>query len=228
MSQGAIFDFNGTMAFDAAIQERSWRTWARHNLGRDLSDDDFTYHLHGASIENCLEHMLGHWPSKEEVASAEAEREQLYRNLCLIHPNIYHLAPGLPEFLDALVERGVHVNIASSSPLENMMFHFEQLGLGRWFSFDEIAYNDRTFPSKPAPDIFLRAASRMGVPASSCIMFEDAPLGLESARRAGAKLVVAVASEYDAAFLSTCPGVSRVIADYLDMDALLAEFSTTR
>ena len=221
MTSGAIFDFNGTMILDGPFQEQAWRTWARDNLDLELSDEDFAYHLHGVSIGECLEFMLGHWPTQEETDAAEVEREQLYRDLCRADADGYHLVPGLPAFLDELVDRGYAINIATASPLSNMEFHFEQLGLDRWFSLEDIVYNDRSFPSKPAPDIFLRAAARMGVSAGECIVFEDSPSGLEAARRAGAGRIVAVASEYDAAFLAQRPGVGAVISDFNDAAALL-------
>ena len=214
MTSGAIFDFNGTMILDGPFQEQAWRTWARDNLDLELSDEDFAYHLHGVSIGECLEFMLGRWPTQAETDAAEVEREECYRNLCRIHSDECQLAKGLPEFLDELVNRGVRINMATASPLENMEFHFERLGLDRWFSLDRIVYNDRTFPSKPEPHIFLRAAERMGVSASACTVYEDSPSGLEAARRAGAGRIIAVASEYDAAFLAARPGVDAVICDY--------------
>lgn len=227
MTHGAIFDFNGTMILDGPYQEEAWRTWARNNLGLELSDEDFAYHLHGVSIGECLEFMLGRWPAPDETDAAELEREQLYRDLCRIHSDACQLAEGLPGFLDALADLGVRITIATASPLENMEFHFERLGLDRWFSLDTIVYNDRTFPSKPAPDIFVRAMDRIGVPAACCTVFEDAPLGLEAARRAGAGRVVAVTAEYDPEFLVGLPGVDRVIADYRDTEGLLATVLAT-
>lgn len=214
MQHGVIFDFNGTMLFDGPLQEKAWRTWAREHLDLELSDEDFAYHLHGVSIGECLEFMLGRWPTDAEIDAAEPVREQLYRDLCSEDVEGYHLAPGLEDYLDALLASSTPMNIATASPLENMVFHFEHLGLDRWFSLDRIVYNDRTFPSKPEPHIFLRAAERMGVPASACTVYEDSPSGLEAARRAGAGRIIAVASEYDAAFLAARPGVDAVICDY--------------
>ena len=224
MQRGAIFDFNGTMILDGPFQELAWRTWARDNLGLELTDEDFAYHLHGVSIGECLEFMLGRWPTQAETDAAELEREHLYREICRMHSDECQLAEGLPEFLDALVERGVRINMATASPLSNMEFHFERLDLDRWFSLDTIVYNDRTFPSKPEPDIFLRAMNRIGLPAERCTVFEDAPSGIEAARRSGAGLVVAVTAEYDADFLASLPGVGMVIPDYRDLAALLGRF----
>lgn len=220
MQRGAIFDFNGTMIYDGALHEIAWRTWARDNLGLALSDEDFAYRIHGVSIGEVLEFMMGRRPSPAETDAAEAEREQHYRDLCLEHADAYHLIPGLPEFLDELVARGIGINIATASPLVNMEFHFEHLGLARWFSLDTIVYNDRSFPSKPAPDIFERAMGRIGLTAADCTVFEDAPAGLEAARRAGAGHIVAVAAEFDPAFLADLPGVDRVIVDYRDAEGL--------
>ena len=64
----------------------------------------------------------------------EEEKESLYRALCLASPD-FALAPGLPEFLDALREREIPRNIATASALPNVRFFFEYLPLGRWFDF---------------------------------------------------------------------------------------------
>ena len=61
--------------------------------------------------------------------------------------------------------------------------------MDRWFDPRRIVYDDGTFSGKPAPDIYLRAAERIGLSPSRCIVAEDAPVGIEAARRAGMSVI---------------------------------------
>jgi beta-phosphoglucomutase-like phosphatase (HAD superfamily) len=75
---------------------------------------------------------------------------------------------------------------------------------------------DEGLPGKPEPAIFLEAARRLGVPAAECIVFEDAPLGIEAARRAGMR-AVAVCTTHGPGEL----GGSHVVAHVRDYEELM-------
>ena len=94
-------------------------------------------------------------------------------------------------------------------------FFREHFGLDRWFDPRRIVYDDGTFSGKPAPDIYLRAAERIGLSPSRCIVAEDARSGIEAARRAGAGMIVAVASTMDRGTVGRIEGVD-VVIDRLD------------
>ena len=87
--------------------------------------------------------------------------------------------------------------------------------MDRWFDPRRIVYDDGTFSGKPAPDIYLRAAERIGLSPSRCIVAEDARSGIEAARRAGAGMIVAVASTMDRGPVGRIEGVD-VVIDRLD------------
>ena len=74
---------------------------------------------------------------------------------------------------------------------------------------------DEGLPGKPQPAIFLEAARRIGVPAASCIVFEDAPFGIEAARRGGMR-AVAVCSSHSASELAG-PHVIAAVRDYNEL-----------
>ena len=92
--------------------------------------------------------------------------------------------------------------------------------MDRWFDPRRIVYDDGTFPGKPAPDIYLRAAERIGLSPSRCIVAEDARSGIEAARRAGAGIIVAVTSTTDRGTAGRIEGEDIVIDrfDRLDRD----------
>lgn len=216
---GAIFDFNGTMFFDEAFQERSWREFLGQKTGRDVTDAEFQEYIHGRNADVSLPYFLQRSLSRQEIEDLEEEKEVIYRDLCLKSAD-FRLADGLPLFLDRLKQLDFPITIATASGWNNVQFFFDHLGLDRWFNLQNVVYNDGTIPGKPEPDLYLLAAERLGVDIHGCAVFEDAQSGIEAAKRAGAGKIIQAASMKQ-------PHISRdadrVIRDYCDVDGLLAE-----
>lgn len=217
--RGAIFDFNGTMLYDAKLQEDSWREFVRRAAGKSVSDEEMQKYVFGRNMEAAAEHFFGAGLPTSEIQRLEDEKESIYRDMCLKSPD-FHLAAGLPQFLDRLVRRNIPRIIATASYYKNVEFFFERLGLDRWFDLSVTVYNDRTFKGKPEPDIFLRAAGRLGLPAADCVIFEDSRSGVAAARRAGAETVVGISSMLRDDELIAC-GADFAVKDYRD-ERLLA------
>ncbi len=211
--KGMIFDFNGTMIFDKEFHDKAWRAFLEDRIQREISEEEFQAHVYGRSAHDILSYFLEREVSGQESIQIEEEKEKIYRNLCLQSPD-FHLAEGLPEFLDNLKEQGIPVTIATASARKNMKFFFENLNLSRWFDLNQVVYNDGTFPGKPAPDIFLKAAELLNLPISECTVFEDAKSGIQAAKSAGAGKIVGVASMLDEETLFAF-GADTVIYDYL-------------
>ena len=210
----AIFDFNGTMFFDEAFQEKAWQQYMTEKLGRRITPEEFQTWIHGRNTGDTLEYFFGRPFPQQEADEEEEAEETIYRALCRQSPD-YKLADGLVEFLDFLAAHKIPRTIATASCGNNVRFFFDTLGLARWFDLDKVIYNDGTLPGKPAPDLYLKAAQRLGVAPETCVIFEDSGAGIESAQRAGAKKVVGIASMKKPAELETL-GVDAVIGDYTD------------
>lgn len=213
-TQGVIFDFNGTMFFDEKFQEKSWRTYLQEKIGREVTDEEFQEYIHGRNAEATFEYFLQRKVLREEVAALEEEKERVYRRLCLEAENEFHLAAGLPEFLDKLIKNSVPVTIATASGLNNVKFFFEHLKLARWFDLNKVVYNDGTIAGKPEPEIYLKAAEKIGIEIGKCTVFEDARSGIIAAYRAGAGKIIGVASMLDKETLLSFQGVEAVIENY--------------
>lgn len=191
-----LFDFNGTMFFDEQFQEISWRKFVGEKIGRNISDEEFRKYIHGRNADFTMEYFLNKKFSREEIAQLEEEKEKIYRNLCESSSD-FKLAPGLTSFLDNLKQKNVLVNIATASGWNNVRFFFDGLELNRWFDINKVVYNDGTYPGKPEPHMYLKAAEKIGVPIEECYVFEDSDSGIEAARRAGAKGIIKVLSMKD-------------------------------
>jgi len=98
--------------------------------------------------------------------------------------------PGAEAFTRALAARGVAQAVATSS--ERVLFDLKTTRHGDWFSiFRAVVTGDdpRVKKGKPAPDIFLVAAAELGVDPKDCVVFEDAPAGVEAARAGGMQVI---------------------------------------
>lgn len=215
-----IFDFNGTMLFDESIQEQAWQQYISERSGHHITPEEFLDHVHGRNTGDTLAYFFGRPFSPQEADAEEAAEEAIYRALCLTSPD-YHLAAGLPDFLDHLVQKQIPITIATASCLANVQFFFDTLGLQQWFAPDAVVYNDGTLPGKPAPDLYLKAAQVLHTAPEHCIVFEDSPAGILSAKAAGAGKVIGVASMQKHSELVAL-GADAVIQDFTD-SARLAE-----
>lgn len=106
--------------------------------------------------------------------------------------------PGVAEVLHALE---LPVAVASSSPPERIAFSLERAGLHGHFG-DNVFSSAMVARGKPAPDLFLHAARRMGVPAASCVVVEDSIAGTLAARAAGMRVLGFVGGSHSDAGLA--------------------------
>ncbi|MFD3542854.1 HAD family hydrolase [Streptomyces sp. NPDC058662] len=93
--------------------------------------------------------------------------------------------PGVEDVLGALTASGVAYCLASSSTHERIRVGHRAAGLDGWFEEEWIFSAEDVGRGKPAPDLFLHAARRMGVEPARCVVVEDSPLGVRAARAAG-------------------------------------------
>lgn len=219
-SEGILFDFNGTMLFDEPLQNKAWRLFLENKIGRKVTEEEFQEYIHGRNAEVTLPYFLKKELTYEEVVELEEEKEKVYRELCLNSPDIFKLAKGLPEFLDELKKKKIPFTIATASALNNVKFFFEHLDLGKWFDINKVVYNDGTIPGKPEPDIYLKAADKIGVDIKKCAVFEDTKPGIEAGRRANAGRLIGITSMLDKETMLSFEGISETIEDYSDVDIL--------
>ncbi len=214
--KGIIFDFNGTLFFDTEQHEQAWRQYVKELCGREITDDEFRYCIHGRTNADILRYFLHNGLTEAEIKRHSEEKEDVYRNLCMKMAGRLQLADGAYELLNMLKAAGVRMAVATSSGRSNTQFYIKRFDLWRWFNQNTFIYSDGTIAGKPEPDIYLAAAEAIGLEPSECVVFEDMPSGIESAVAAGAGKIVAVASSLSREFLASVSGVDEVIADYCD------------
>ncbi|MFF2998830.1 HAD family hydrolase [Streptomyces sp. NPDC057950] len=92
---------------------------------------------------------------------------------------------GAVQVLEKLTADGVPYCVASSGSHERIRVGHRTTGLDRWFDAGRVFSSQDVGRGKPAPDLFLHAAERMGVPPRRCVVVEDSPLGVQAANAAG-------------------------------------------
>ncbi|MET0285102.1 MAG: beta-phosphoglucomutase family hydrolase [Polyangiales bacterium] len=204
--RAAIFDMDGTIIDNMRYHGIAWLTVAQ-KLGASLTLESFERDFAGKKNEELVP-LLSKTPlSDDEVARIAEEKEQLYRASYAPH---LALLPGFTELVTKLRGQGIKLLVATAAPRANRDFIFD--GLALHDVFDAVVGAEDAARGKPHPDIFLRAAELAGVPASECLVFEDAVNGVLAARAAGMD-VVAVLTTTPAEVLAAA-GARWTIEDY--------------
>ena len=176
-----IFDLDGVICFTDRFHYKAWKALA-DRLGIYF-DEKINDRLRGvsrmASLEIILERSEKAYSQEEKEAFAE-EKNSTYREL-LKTMTPADLSDEVKDTLNELRRRGYRLAIGSSS--KNTKFILERIGLAGFF--DAIADGTDITHSKPNPEVFLCAASKLGAEPSRCAVVEDAKAGIEAAKAGG-------------------------------------------
>lgn len=183
LPRGVLWDMDGTLLDSAHYHWLSWRD-ALADEGCYITYNQFAATF-GQRNDTILQGYFGPDISAQEIDRISWNKEELYRDL--VRTRGIQLLPGVQHWLTYLNARGWHQAVASSAPRLNIEVIIDVLQLGHFFQ--AISSADDVAQGKPAPDIFLTAAERLGVPTARCIVVEDAPHGVEAGRRAGMRTI---------------------------------------
>jgi beta-phosphoglucomutase family hydrolase len=186
--RAVIFDIDGTIVDNMHLHAEAFAVFAgRHGLPALTQDD--RARLDGRRNSEIFPILFKRDVPREEWIAYEQEKEGLYREL-----SRGRLAPmkGLHQLIDRLKEDRIPVALATSAPRLNVEHTLAELELTDAFAV--IVRGDEVARGKPAPDVFIEAARRLGVDASDCLVFEDAPMGIEAAQAAGMPVVALTTS----------------------------------
>ena len=181
--RAVLWDVDGTL-IDS--EEYHWQSWhdAIAAKGRTVTHAEFkaTFGMRNDAI---LRIFFGPDISPSEAANIADDKEQRYRDIVLTHG--IELLPGVRRWLDRLTAGGWKQAIASSAPMLNIEAILTALKMTA--QFDAIVSAEDVVNGKPDPQVYLVAAERVAVPPTHCIVVEDAPAGIEGARRANMRSI---------------------------------------
>jgi len=206
-SYAIIFDMDGVIIDSNPYHKISLRQFCE-KYGFHLSDEELISRIYGRTNKEWIASLFGSL-SPEELSRYGEEKESLFRE---VYKNDIRALQGLPEFLRSLKHQNIPIAIGTSAPRSNVDFVLAHTGLGDYFSV--ILDESNVVQGKPNPEIYLKVAAKMGYEPDRCVVFEDSLSGVESARRAGAK-VVGVATTHTFDELSH---TDFVILDFTDLN----------
>lgn len=179
-----LFDFDGVVIDSHEAHGRSWFALAAE-LGHELSQETF-HSTFGQRNESILP-FLG-WAEegdRERIQLLGDRKESLYRDI--LRAEGIEPLPGVVALLEDLKAKGIPCAIGTSTPRANVECVLEITGLAAYFQ--DIAASEDVTRGKPDPEVFLKAAGKLGVEPVSCVVVEDAQVGLRAAKAGGMKAV---------------------------------------
>jgi HAD superfamily hydrolase (TIGR01509 family) len=184
-STAFLFDMNGTMINDMHFHEKAWFDILNEDLNANMTMADVKSHMYGKN-EELFERVFGKDRfTPEEVAAYSLKKEKKYQEAFLPH---LQLIRGLDTFLEKAATYQIGMAIGTAASPFNVNYVLNHLPIQQYFG--AIITADDVSVSKPNPEVFLQCADKLGVSYKNCIVFEDAPKGVEAARNAGMKAVV--------------------------------------
>lgn len=176
---GAIWDVDGTLVDTAELHYAAWVETSR-TLGFEFDREHFsrTFGLQNPTI---LKMLFGDRYSDAEMARIADEKELAYRNAT--ERLGVRLLPGARMMLEALRAAGFRQAIGSSAPLANVAMILRLTESAGYF--DALSTSEDAPRGKPDPQVFQVAAAKLQVQPGDCVVFEDAPAGVQAAKAAG-------------------------------------------
>lgn len=186
INRAVIFDMDGVLVDNRDLHIEAFRIWGQRN-GKSI-DEHILLSMFGMGNSDILPKITGEKIAENDIERYGEEKEIIYREIAerKIQP-----LPGLPEFLEGLRKRQIPMAVGSSGMRRNVNMVLSRLRIGGYFS--AIVDGDQLSHAKPNPEVYLKCAAALGMKPENCIVCEDAPAGIEAARRAGMK-VIAIAS----------------------------------
>jgi beta-phosphoglucomutase len=205
-----IFDLNGTMINDMEYHNTAWYDILNEDLGAGLTREQVKREMYGKN-EELLDRVFGKGHFTQQQADSISRKKEL-RYQSTFRPHL-RLIAGLAGILEKARQHHIRMAIGSAAIPFNIDFVLDNLPIRHYFQAI-VSATDVTV-SKPHPETFLMAANRLQADPSTCLVFEDAPKGVEAAQRAGMKCMV-LTTMHDKEEFQQYPNVVNYIADYTD------------
>jgi beta-phosphoglucomutase family hydrolase len=179
---GYIFDLDGTLVDTMPLHYRAWNRAMQHAGLKEELSEDFFYSLGGMPTRRVAAVFAKHYGLLIDVDKVFHEKEALFTEMM-----------SEMKYIDPVVAfaRRMHgrfpLSVASGGPRPVVRHTLELMKLAELFTV--VVTPEDVAHGKPAPDMFLLAAERMGVPPGKCLVFEDAEPGIKAAEAAGMKWV---------------------------------------
>jgi beta-phosphoglucomutase len=185
MDKAFIFDLNGTMIDDMQYHVKAWYHVLNDELGAELTREQVKSQMYGKNSELLIRVFGKDKFTNEEMDRISIEKEKRYQQEYRPH---LQLIPGLMQFLEKAYALKIPMALGSAAIRFNIDFVLDNLNIRHFFKAIVSAEDVRH--SKPDGETYVKAAQHLNVTAGNCLVFEDAPKGVEAAANAGMPSVV--------------------------------------
>lgn len=207
-----IFDLNGTMIDDMEYHAKAWSDILNNDLKAALTLDEVRAEMYGKNVE-LLDRVFGkNYFSPEREHEISVEKERKYQEAFRPHLS---LIKGLDQFLKKTEASGISMAVGTAAIPINIDFVLDGLNIRHYFK--AIVSADDVIKSKPDPETFTKCAELLHVRPENCIVFEDAPKGVEAAENAGMSCVVITTMHPQEEF-KNYKNIISFIEDYTSVD----------
>jgi len=204
--RAVLFDMDGVLADSEQLINAAAIAMYRE-LGLEVKPADFLPFV-GAGEDRYVGGVAEQYHFPLDLPAAKRRTYELYLQLV---PTKLEVFPGAADLARACRRAGLRIAVASSADLIKIEANLAKIGLPRE-QWDTVVTAEDVSARKPAPDIFLKAARRLGLDPVQCVVIEDAVNGVTAAKAAGMRCV-AVATSFPAAALHEADLVRAAIAD---------------
>ena len=210
MTAAAVFDMDGVLIDSGAHHRHAWRMLL-DEMGAEPADPEHWRLTIGRPSEEAIPLLLGRRVSDAEARRLARRKRDFYQARAQkgLDPVL-----GVREFLESLEELGVPCAVGTSASRWDAERLLDDLGLLRFF--DVVVTADDVMLGKPDPEVWAQAARRLRVTPAHCVVFEDAPVGIQAARAAGMRAIGVTTAHTDAELLAA--GADRTIPDFQGLE----------
>ena len=180
MKTAVIFDMDGVLIDSVGMNWQSYNAVLKGDYGVEVATNDIHKYV-GRTLIDQIDMLNADYNINIDEDSFTTKTNEIKKEMFKsLQPML-----GVKELLESLRANGIPVAVGTSSNLEITEDKLRVTGLLEYF--DAIVTSDHVSKHKPEPDVYLECAKQLGVKAKDCIVIEDAPAGIDSARAAGMK-----------------------------------------
>jgi beta-phosphoglucomutase len=213
MIEGVLFDLDGVIVDTLLYHYLAWKHMFEMRGG---TVSEHTVLLHeGRNSREILPILM----EETGVSIPEEQQEQFIETKRAYYRSIVQVRqyPNAFAVIDTLRRRGYKIALVTACALKNMQF---SINPEQQEHFDFILTGDEVSRAKPFPDPYLTAANRLGLKPDTCMVVENAPLGIEAAKNAG-MYCVAIETTLGKEYLSSADCILQDIRELLNLPQLM-------
>ncbi len=175
-AKAILFDFDGVLAKTMEDNFEAWKA-ALKDYGVDIQPEDY-YPMEGLNVREIPAHLFGRYGREVPDVSEVVRKKEAY----YLKNHHFELYPGVLELLEALWDKKVRTAVVTAGLRDRLA---GSCPLGFLERFDAIVTSNELTEGKPSPVPYLYAAAKLKLSPGECIVVENAPLGVRSAKQAG-------------------------------------------